>query len=217
MGYKHIIWDWNGTLLDDRHFSVDIMNGVLRRRRMQEMTEKWFLDNFCFPVKDYYIKLGFDFEKEPFSVSGSEFIQNYMHRHHEPSLHTEAALLLHYFKDKGITQSLLSAASQTMLDDILQYHDIKDYFIKIIGQDNHYANGKEITGKAWVDELRYGSHEVLFIGDTNHDHEVANLIGADCVLVSNGHMSQLRLAQTGVPVFDSLSGVMNWFEDQVKI
>ncbi|MBT5385392.1 MAG: hypothetical protein HOL09_00675, partial [Candidatus Marinimicrobia bacterium] len=46
---------------------------VLRRRDMKEMTEKWFLENFTFPVKDYYIKLGFDFEKEPFSISGSEF------------------------------------------------------------------------------------------------------------------------------------------------
>ncbi|MBN4080792.1 HAD family hydrolase [Caldithrix abyssi] len=217
MKYKHIIWDWNGTLLDDRHFCMDIMNGVLHLRNMKKMTEEWFLDNFCFPVKDYYIKLGFDFEKEPFSVSGSEFIHNYVQRHHEPTLHAEANHVLQFFKDKGLTQSLLSASSQAMLDDILQYHDISDYFIKIIGQDNHYAHGKETAGKAWVDELHYGSHEILFIGDTIHDKEVADIIGADCVLVSNGHVSQLRLEKTGAPVFNNLNDLMNWFEDPVRI
>ena len=48
MKYKHIIWDWNGTLLDDRHFCIEIMNQVLEKRGMKLMTESWFLDNFCF-------------------------------------------------------------------------------------------------------------------------------------------------------------------------
>jgi len=25
MAYKHIIWDWNGTLLNDRHFGINIL------------------------------------------------------------------------------------------------------------------------------------------------------------------------------------------------
>ena len=90
MEYKHIIWDWNGTLLNDRQFCIKIMNGVLSRRDMDEMTEEWFLDNFCFPVKDYYVKLGFDFDKEPFSISGTEFIHEYVKRDHEPDLHLYA-------------------------------------------------------------------------------------------------------------------------------
>ncbi len=63
-----------------------------------------------------------------------------------------------------------------------------------------------------MDELHYGPHEVLFIGDTIHDHEVAKLIGADCVLVSNGHVSRERLKNTGAPVFEDLTGVINWRE-----
>ena len=68
MKYKHIIWDWNGTLLDDRLFCIEIMNQVLQKRGMKAMSESWFLDNFCFPVKDYYIKLGFDFNKESIMI-----------------------------------------------------------------------------------------------------------------------------------------------------
>lgn len=214
MGYKHIIWDWNGTLLNDRQFCIKIMNGVLSRRDMDEMTEEWFLDNFCFPVKDYYVKLGFDFDKEPFSISGTEFIHQYMKRIHEPDLHLYAQESLKYFQNNKLSQSLLSASSQTMLNEILQYHDIHDYFIKIVGQDDHYAHGKESSGKAWMDELDCGPHEVLLIGDTIHDKEVADAIGADCVLVCHGHVSRWRLEETGTSVFENLKGVINWFEGQ---
>lgn len=214
MGYKHIIWDWNGTLLNDRQFCIKIMNGVLSRRDMDEMTEEWFLDNFCFPVKDYYVKLGFDFDKEPFSISGTEFIHQYMKRIHEPDLHLYAQESLKYFQNNKLSQSLLSASSQTMLNEILQYHDIHDYFIKIVGQDDHYAHGKESSGKAWMDELDCGPHEALLIGDTIHDKEVADAIGADCVLVCHGHVSRWRLEETGASVFENLKGVINWFEGQ---
>ena len=214
MGYKHIIWDWNGTLLNDRQFCIKIMNGVLSRRDMDEMTEEWFLDNFCFPVKDYYVKLGFDFDKEPFSISGTEFIHQYMKRIHEPDFHLYAQESLKYFQNNKLSQSLLSASSQTMLNEILQYHDIHDYFIKIVGQDDHYAHGKESSGKAWMDELDCGPHEVLLIGDTIHDKEVADAIGANCVLVCHGHVSRWRLEETGASVFENLKGVINWFEGQ---
>ena len=214
MGYKHIIWDWNGTLLNDRQFCIKIMNGVLSRRDMDEMTEEWCLDNFCVPLKDYYVKLGFDFDKEPFSISGTEFIHQYMKRIHEPDLHLYAQESLKYFQNNKLSQSLLSASSRTMLNEILQYHDIHDYFIKIVGQDDHYAHGKESSGKAWMDELDCGPHEVLLIGDTIHDKEVADAIGADCVLVCHGHVSRWRLEETGASVFENLKGVINWFEGQ---
>ena len=44
--YTHIIWDWNGTLLDDYQFCIKIMNEMLKKRGMPVMTESWFLDNF---------------------------------------------------------------------------------------------------------------------------------------------------------------------------
>ncbi len=147
MATKHIIWDWNGTLLDDRWFCIETMNGVLRRRDMKEMTEKWFLENFTFPVKDYYIKLGFDFDKEPFSVSGSEFIHDYKQHHHEPNLHSQSVKVLEFFKDRGLTQSLLSAASQDMLDDILGRE-----VIVLVNEEQNYGykklawNGKDQSG-----------------------------------------------------------------------
>jgi phosphoglycolate phosphatase len=213
MKYKHIIWDWNGTLLDDRLFCIEIMNQVLQKRGMKAMSESWFLDNFCFPVKDYYIKLGFDFNKESFEISGSEFINGYMNRVDEISLHSDAVFVLNKAKNLGLTQSILSASSQAMLDDSLKYHEINSFFIKILGQDNHYAYGKEQSGKEWVQQLNFNSNKIILIGDTLHDKEVADIIGADCALVGTGHVSSKRLKETGAPVFNNLMETFDWISN----
>ena len=61
MKYKHILWDWNGTLLDDRWLCVESINKILKKRKMPPILEKTYRKTFCFPVMKYYESLGFDF------------------------------------------------------------------------------------------------------------------------------------------------------------
>jgi len=208
--YKHIIWDWNGTLLNDLRLTVSAMNQVLLKRSMPHLSEEHYLDIFTFPVIDYYKRLGFDFEKEPFTISGSEFIDRYNERAEEAKLHDDALSTLNAFRDFGMTQSILSASRQDYLDDLTTHHQIRDYFIKVLGIDNHYADGKIDIGKTWMNELHYGPHEVLFIGDTLHDLEVADAIGADCALVAIGHTSLSRLKKVHPYIFRSLTDLKNY-------
>jgi len=217
MKYRHIIWDWNGTLLDDLWLSVAAMNRLLSRRKMQPLSTEHYLEIFTFPVKDYYERLGYNFKVEAFSISGTEFIQEYTGRMLEPELHEGAVLFLNEVHDRGLTQSLLSAAGQPMLEKLMDYHGLRKYFTKLIGQDNHYANGKIEAGKLWMEELHYGIHEVLFIGDTIHDLEVAEAIGADCILLSHGHTSHARLLKTGSRVFRNYKELAEWFKKEFRI
>ena len=63
------------------------------------------------------------------------------------------------------------------------------------------------------------SWEVLFIGDTEHDFEVAQAIGVDCLLLSHGHNCYSRLVHTGAPVFRSLKNIFHIFSidlNQIK-
>ena len=69
---KHIVWDWNGTLLNDGWLFVKIMNQILKKRALNKITEKIYREIFCFPLEKFYIKMGFDFEKESFEKSSLE-------------------------------------------------------------------------------------------------------------------------------------------------
>jgi len=207
---KHIIWDWNGTMLDDRWLTIAAMNIVLARRNMAELTEDRYLQLFTFPVIEYYRRLGFDFDKEPFSVSGSEFINEYNARAFEPQLHDGIIDLIAELNKNGVSHSILSASSQKILNKLAKHHNINHYFIAVLGQDNHYAYGKIETGKMWINKLGIAPKNTLFIGDTEHDLEVANAIGSHCALLSWGHSSTERLENRGINVFDAMSDLKSW-------
>jgi len=215
--YKHIIWDWNGTLLNDAWLFVDVMNTVLRRRNMPLIDVESYRQIFGFPVRDYYIKLGFDLEKEPFESSGMEFIREYEKRRYDAKLYDDTIPTLDHLSKNGISHSILSAQNQSTLDDLVDYYDIRKYMINISGLDNHYAHSKVDNGRAWMERLHFGPHEVLFVGDTDHDHEVAEAIGADCVLLASGHHSRDRLEATGAPVVEEIGDVVGFVEGQRPI
>ena len=76
MKYTDIVWDFNGTLLDDIRAGIDAVNEMLARRDLATIQSvEQYRELFCFPIIDYYAKLGFDFEKEDYySVLAPEWV-----------------------------------------------------------------------------------------------------------------------------------------------
>ena len=216
MKCEHIIWDWNGTLLDDVWLSVQSINTVLSRYDLPQITTSRYLNIFTFPVIEYYKVLGFNFEKDPFKKVGTEFINEYTSNQYNPDLHEGSINVLKTIHDSPVGQSLVSAATQKMLDKLIHYHKLENYFDDIIGQDNHYAYGKEDTVNKWLDTRDLDPSHVLFIGDTIHDHEVAINSGMQSLLISHGHTSQERLLKTRTIVLPNLRSFIEWFKESTQ-
>jgi phosphoglycolate phosphatase len=191
--YRHVIWDWNGTLLDDLDLCIDVMNGLLRRRGLPVMDRARYHAVFDFPVRAYYERLGFDFRRDSFEGLSVEFIAGYEARRGESRLHPGAREMLAAFQLAGVTQSVLSAYRGDTLQEIVGHFGLTPYFMRLIGLDNIYAHSKTELGRAWVAELGIPGKDILMIGDTLHDLEVAKALGVDCVLVAAGHHSAGRL------------------------
>jgi phosphoglycolate phosphatase len=208
--YKHIIWDWNGTLLDDVGLCVDIINGVLSRRNLDSLTLNYYRDIFTFPIKNYYKKAGFDFDRYTFEEVGQEWINEYERRKNECELHKGAMEILTLLRRKKIEQSILSAYSHKTLIEIVTNLKLNEFFKYIIGLDNIYASSKIELGKELMKNIN-NKGKVLLIGDTKHDYEVSKEIGTDCALIADGHQSKEKLIACNVPVFDSLSELSSKF------
>jgi phosphoglycolate phosphatase len=202
--YKHVIWDWNGTLLNDVDLCIDIINGILVKRKLQALSPDDYKRIFTFPVKDYYTSAGLDFTLDTFEVLGSEWMVEYEKRRDESCLYDGVNDILSYITNCGIKQSVLSAYMQNTLEDIINLMGLSDYFTHISGLDHIYAHGKIETGKALIKKIGLTKSEVVLIGDTIHDFEVASEIGAECILIASGHQSRERLLTCGVPVLDSI-------------
>jgi len=206
--YDHIIWDWNGTLLDDAWLCVEVMNKMLAERKLPLIILDIYRTIFNFPVKEYYRVLGFNFDQEPFEEVGMEFMILYNQRQKECNLHPEVPNLLKIINELGYSQSILSAREQSELRAETKEHEIDHFFKLVYGLDDHYAHGKTDVGIQLLNNLRIPKERLLFIGDTVHDSEVGEELGIDCILIPNGHHSVERLKKCSHPVIDSLSELL---------
>jgi len=204
---KAIIWDWNGTLLNDVDICITAMNIVLSRRNLKAIDRNIYADIFTFPVRNYYENCGFDFSREDFEVPAMEFIKLYHEYLPQAKLHSCANDVLENFKSLGLKQFVLSAMEHQSLLKSLEDNGIYNFFEHINGIDNHYAHSKLEMGKELLEKIPFEKNEILMIGDTLHDKDVSQGLGIDFVLVANGHQSEVRLRQQTNLVFNDLREV----------
>ena len=209
MNYKHIIWDWNGTLLNDRWLCLESINILLTQRDKSPLSDEEYLAHFDFPIRNYYVNAGFDFSEEDFKVPALQFIDLYDKKRKECHLHENALPVLQYFQNRGISQSILSASELGVLNDMVNHFGLTSYFQHVTGLDNHYAASKVELGKKLIKKLGISLDEILMIGDTCHDQEVAQALGIDVILYNKGHFPAYRLKDCGCRIISDLNELKN--------
>lgn len=205
MRYHTVIWDFNGTIADDVALGIRCVNHMLQRRGLPILADTAaYRRVFCFPVREYYRKIGFDFEKESYETLAAEWVNLYIAG--EPTLRLnpgfiEANDALHR---AGIRQIILSSSENTMLQRQLKILGITDRLDAVYGMDNFYAGGKIEMARRCLGDNAGGS---IVIGDTTHDADTARAIGADCILYTGGHGEKEALAACGFPLADNLADI----------
>ena len=210
MKYKNIIWDWNGTIVNDAYLFVDIMNQTLLQHNLPLINLKKYQSSFCFPIQTYWKKLGFVFNDRSFNVLNEQFIFDYRQRMFEPKLHKNIASVLGIIKEKGVKQFVLSASEQKLLNKSLEYYSLSKHFTAIVGVNNLNAVGKEKKGLDMMIKHNLSENETLIIGDTEYDLNVSKALGCDCLLLSAGHFSKNRLQKLNVPIIDSVNEISSF-------
>jgi phosphoglycolate phosphatase len=204
----HVIWDWNGTLLDDAWLCVEVMNDLLDRRGLPRLTPERYAEVFRFPVRDYYRDVGFDFAREPFEVVGTEFIEGYAAREAACALRPEAREVLMGLSARGYTQSVLSASQHHRLVSQAERLGVHSHFEALVGLDDHYAAGKVELGQRWLASSGVSPARAVLVGDTDHDVQVARALGVHCLLVPSGHQHPERWSDSGVRVLEGLHALL---------
>ena len=210
---KHIIWDWNGTLLNDAWVFIGVMNSLLKSRNLSQINLSDYRKHFGFPVIEYYKYLGFDFTKESFKDYGKDFIKMYRKHQFDAKLHDDSIGVLKFFCNKNIQNHILSASHIQLLNDSIEHYNIKKYFSQISGLDNHQADGKIDIATELFSLINCKQDEVLLIGDTIHDNEVANCLNIKSFLVTNGHQNEQRLAKTDSTIISCLTDIVVKYEN----
>ena len=204
MRVENIIWDWNGTIVDDAWVFVSIMNGFLKNNNLPSTSLVAYRKNFCFPIQDYWKNLGFQFNKKDFDRLNKDFISEYQKKLFSPKLHRGIKSLLHYIKKQNVNQFVLSASEQSILNKSINYYNIQNVFKGIFGVDNLNATGKELLGKKLCLKYKLNNRKTLLIGDTEYDWRVAQELGCQVILIACGHINYIRLKKTGSLVLENI-------------
>ncbi len=191
--YDHIIWDWNGTLMNDVEIAVASVNVMLVENELSAISIPEYKDLFGFPIRSYYEKIGFDLQKLSFEKLCDRFVQEYNDSRAKTAdvFHGIPDLLSEIKKTK--TQSILSAAEQNHLHEMTDHFNLSQHFHHRFGINDFYATSKIARGRELISHSGIPGHRAILIGDTDHDFEVASELGMACLLIADGHQSEHRL------------------------
>ena len=211
-----IIWDWNGTLIDDVGISLECINFLLKKNQLATITRQYYQEIFTFPVKNYYQTLGFDFDQIPFTKLADQFIHEYKKRMYGTILYPYAKDVLEYMQQMGAKQFVISAMEVGKLKQAIENKGISHYFKEILGLNNNFAKGKIELVKEFAKNRKemLNSSNVWMIGDTEHDFYIANELKWNSILVSQGHHSHSRLSAISDKVVRNLDGIRESFSSK---
>ena len=209
----HILWDWNGTLLDDTQAALDTLNIMLARRGGKPIEMGFYRDHFAFPVKPFYKAIGVCLENEDWDALAQEYHDTYAEQ--PKRLNPDAIAALELARAAGANQSIISALEQGLLSEITERLGVAKYMDFIYGVNNLDGFGKIGRARELLSAIQnYSSlppssflplpSSFTLIGDSLHDKEVADALGVGCVLCGQGSHAAWRLAAVA-PVAETLT------------
>ncbi|MBY6204263.1 HAD family hydrolase [Halomonas denitrificans] len=193
-GTETVVFDWNGTLLNDIDYCLSITNAMLEEHALPQLTRSRYRDIFGFPVQDYYRRLGFDFTEHPFPDLAARWMRTYTAEvTSRADLFDQTEALIADLKNGGYRLVILTAAIESDVHDLLAHHGLDQAFDEVFGLDHCEASSKVERGRQMVEALGLDTRSTLLIGDTDHDHEVGQDLGVPTLLLADGHQSYDRL------------------------
>ncbi|MEU0404864.1 HAD family hydrolase [Streptomyces sp. NPDC006197] len=213
---KHLVWDWNGTLLDDIDAVIGATNAAFAELGLASITLERYRELYTVPVPKFYERLmGRLPTDQEWTVMDGVFHRHYWERADACGLTAGAAELLAARQAAGATQSLLSLAPHAHLVPLVRRYGIAERFVRVDGRPDASTDGKSGHMVRHVAALGVPAERVVVIGDAADDAVAAAFVGARAVLYTGGSHSRASLARVGVPVVDSLEEAVAVAEELV--
>ena len=206
MKYDCIVWDWNGTLLDDVSASLSSVNDMLRARNMDELDIVRYRECIGVPIIKFYEKV-FDLDSEDYNSILREYNRGYLFHLKDCGLSKGSEEALEFFRGEGCLQIIVSSSNNAQLVENVEKYGVSEFFDAILGSENYLAESKIERAKKYLKQKNIA--KPLVIGDLEHDCTLADEIGADCVLLTTGHEKPERLLASGARIVDSLTEMLD--------
>lgn len=205
----HIIWDWNGTLVDDHDVVIEAVNAVMAEFGGRPVTSEDYLNRYHRPVRGFYNHLlGASLTDDDWTRIDAIFNDHYISRVEAVPLAQDAEHALAAAERLGHTQSLLSMWRHELVIREVDRHGIAGWFQRIEGNRTRSGDPKSRSLELHIEALGLTASDTTMIGDTLDDFDAARAAGCRIILIT-GSQNPDNLKATGAPVVNSLTEALN--------
>lgn len=206
----HVVWDWNGTLLEDLPLVVESVNAALGEHGLDPIAIADYTANYTRPVRRFYeVLLGREVDDDEWQRIDTVFHDTYAEAVAERTdLMPGAREALMTIDDSHASQSLLSMYPHHLLLPLVDHFDLDRHFEAVHGLVGEGGGRKLPHLERHLDEMVHlhggDPTRALVIGDAIDDAVAAQHLGARVVLLASGSHPRSGLEATGAPVVESL-------------
>ena len=185
---KNIIFDWSGVVRDTVTNQMWIVNHIFKKYGVGEISTEEFRENWTQPPALFYQKYLPQGYKE---AERSKLFQELQLDKDCPKAtsFSEVVNLVHKCKEKGYFLSVVSSDfPETLLPEVKEY-GLEDVFNEIVTD----ADDKLEAVQRMIKENDLDPQNTFFVGDSNHEIDVAKKTGIKSVAVTWGFTSERKL------------------------
>lgn len=212
MKYRLLIFDWDGTLIDSQARIVSSFQGTTRELGLRIPSDESVRDIIGLGLPEAILKV-----MPECDAATRELIRQGYSRHYLEIDQTPTALFCGAFdglgllKQQGYRLAVATGKSRRGLDRVLADTELVDHFELTKCADETASKPDPLMLHEILEETGLAAEEVLMIGDTSYDLDMARRAGIDRVAMSYGVHEVVDL-QTFEPlhVFDHFNELVDW-------
>jgi len=205
MGRSHLVWDWNGTLLDDLPIVIEAVNRSIAMFGFGPIDADDYRDHYTRPVRHFYDGLfGRVIDDEEWLRLNTSFHDAYFELATHVDLAPGAVEAIGLLEDSGWGQSLLSMSPQDWLEEIVERLGLSDRFEIVDGLSGPTGGRKAAHLEDHLALLEVSGPDAVVVGDTPDDVAAARHVGARPILFHGGSHHMEVLEAERVPVAETI-------------
>src|SRR3989344_5673802 len=185
---KNIIFDWSGVVRDTVTNQMCIVNRIFKKYEVGEISTEEFRENWKQPPVLFYQKYlpeGYNEEERKKLFQELQLDKDCP----KASAFSEVVKLIHKCKENGYFLAVVSSDyPETLLLEVKEY-GLENIFNEIITD----ANDKLEPVQKIIKENNLSLEDTFFVGDSNHEIDVAKKTGIKSVAVTWGFTSEQKL------------------------
>ena len=206
--YSTVVWDFNGTLIDDVMASLEAVNDMLIRRSQPTIDLDRYYKEIDIPIWNFYKNVFLEGTITP-EEAMAEYDSGYEAHLLPNPIMAGVVDILDYLKLLGKRQIVVSASNVNKVKSRLKDFDILSYFDTVLAHSDYNAGDKTYLAKQYFLENNISPQDAVIIGDSIFDFKMASDLGCDCILNTKGHQSRREFSVTTAQIIDDLIELKN--------